>query len=182
MSVKRAFAMVLAAALVGGPLLAHGKGKLKLESQRLVPGGQVEMTGTEFAKSETFSVLLVGAAGRTTLGKVKADSAGRFAASFALPGDLAPGSYRIAVEASDKDLVASADVQIEAGASLAAAGHTHAEGEEHGDEGHADEVAPSTERLELDRARSPAVTGSALAGIVAALALGVMLLRRNGGA
>jgi len=80
------------------------------------------------------------------------------------------------MEAEDGDVVVTADVQVAAGTAVAAEEHHHDEGAEH------DDGTPSTEPLELDRARSPAVTGSALAGIVAALAIGTLLLRRNGAA
>jgi hypothetical protein len=181
---------MLALAAMAGPLFAHGKGRLKLDSQRLVPGGQVDITGTEFAKNERFTVLLIGAAGRTRLTEVKSDSAGRFQLTVTIPVDLAPGSYRIAMEASDRDLVATANVQIEPGTAMAGAGHTHTEGEEHAHaegeehahaegEEHAD-GEPSTEPLELVRARSPLVTGGALFSVLAAFGVGVLLLRKNG--
>jgi hypothetical protein len=171
---KRLFMTLLALFAVAGPLLAHGKGRLKLGSQRLTPGGTVELTGSEFAKSESFAILLVGAAGRTRLGEVRSNDSGRFTITVTLPATLEPGSYRIAMEASDKDLVATADVQVTE--THMAAGHAHAEGTD--DHAHAD-ATPSTEPLALDRARTPVVMGGAVATIVIALIAGGVLLRRG---
>jgi hypothetical protein len=175
---KRILMTLLALVAAAGPLVAHGKGRLKLGSNRLTAGGTVELTGTEFAKNELFAVLLVGAAGRTRVGEVRADSAGKFTITITLPADVAPGSYRIAMEASDDDLVATADVQVAAGTAVAADDHPHDDGAAHEHSG--EDAAPSTEPLALERARSPVVTGGALAGIIAALAVGTLLLRKNG--
>lgn len=162
--------------LVAGTLLAHGKGKLKLGSQHLTVGGTVELTGTEFAKKEPFTVLLIGTSGRTTIGEVRSDSLGKFSATVTVPATLAPGSYRLALEASDDDEAASADVMLMAGENAVVA-------DDHQQAQHAgDGQPPSHQPLQLARARSPLVTGGAIAAIVAMFALGGVLLRRNGGA
>lgn len=151
--------------------LIHGQGKLKLSSKQLTPGGTVELTGTEFAKKEAFTVMLLGAAGRTELGEVNSDSAGKFVATMTVPASVKPGSYRLVLEASDDDVVVSADVKVIAGQAVATA-----ESAEH----HHEDAMPSADPLELDRARSPIVTGSVVASVVLLLAVGGVLLRRNG--
>lgn len=167
--------LLIALLLGAAPLWAHGKGRLKLGTQQVAPGGSVMMSGTEFAKNELFSIYLVGAAGRARVGEIRSDTAGKFNTTITAPADLTPGSYRIVLEASDDDEVASANVQV--AASLAAADEHAGHDMEPVPEGSATATA---EPLELERARSPAVTGGALIGIVTALALGVLLLRRNG--
>ena len=112
------------------------------------------------------ALTMEGMAGRVALGKVTADSAGAFTASLHVPADLALGTYRLVARAGDGDEVASLDVEVVAGAAAAAPADAHA--------GHAPSAAP----LALARARSPWVTGGALAAIVLALAGGVVLLRR----
>lgn len=154
--------------------VAHGKGKLKLGSQHLTVGGTVELTGTEFAKKEPFTVLLIGASGRTRIGEVNSDSLGKFSATLTIPATVAPGSYRLALEASDDDEAASADVMLMAGENAVVAG-------DHQQAQHAGGQTPSHEPLQLSRARSPLVTGGAIATIVAMFAVGGLLLRRNGG-
>ncbi len=169
---KKFLTLLALLVLAADPLLAHGKGRLKLGSQHLMVGGTVELTGTEFAKRETFTILLVGAAGRTELGTVKSDSAGKFVITVTVPAATAPGNYRIALEASDDDEVASADAMV--------MGESVATLDEHAGNQHAGGEMPSHEPLQLARARSPLVTGGAVTAIIAALALGGVLLRRNG--
>src|SRR5262249_33493804 len=113
------FALLLLAAL------PHGKGKLKLDSQHLMAGQAVAVTGSEFAKSESFSILLVRAASRTTLAEIKSDAEGKLSLSLTLPAAAKAGNYRIVVEAADDDdEVASADAMLmEAGAPAALADH-----------------------------------------------------------
>jgi hypothetical protein len=162
---------LLIAALAVSAGLIHGQGKLKLSTKQLTPGDTVQLTGTEFAKKEPFTVLLVGAAGRTEMGEVKSDSAGKFTATLTVPAAVAPGSYRLVLEASDDDEAASANVVVMAGGTVA---HVHADSAEH------TEHTPTADPLELERARSPLVTGGVVLSIVVMLAAGGLLLRRNG--
>ena len=151
----------------------HGKGRLKLGSQHLMVGGTVELTGSEFAKKEDFNVLLIGSAGRTSLGEVKSDADGKFSITVTIPATAQAGSYRVVIEAADDDdEVAAADAMVMAAASMA--------GAEDGPRQHEGMDMPSREPLKLDRARSPIVTGGAVTAIVLAFALGGVLLKRNG--
>jgi len=164
---------VLIAALLTLGAALHGGGKLKLASKHLTAGVAFEVIGTEFAKKEPFTVLLIGASGRSKLGEVRSDSAGKFTASFTVPAMHAAGSYRLVFEASDDDEAASADVMVMTDGSAVAAGEHEKSQHEGGD-------MPSHEPLQLDRARSPLVTGGAITTIVLMLAVGGFLLRRTG--
>ena len=154
----------------------HSGGKLKLASKHLMVNAAFELIGTEFAKKESFTILLIGPAGRTKLGEIKTDTAGKFAATLTTPASVKPGSYRLIVEASDDDEAATADVMVMANDGMAVVAEEHDPGQ------HEDMDMASPEPLRLDRARSPLVTGGAVATIVLALAAGGLLLRRNGGA
>jgi len=165
--------VLIAAMLTLGATFAHGGGKIKLASKHLMVNAAFDLTGTEFAKKEPFTILLVGAAGRIKLGEVKSDSAGKFKLSVTIPASTQPGSYRLMLEASDDDEAATTDVMVMADEGMAVAG-------QHDATQHEDMDMPSKEPLELARARSPLVTGGAVITIVLALAVGGVLLRRNG--
>ena len=152
----------------------HGGGKLKLASKHLMVNAVFEMTGTEFEKKEEFTILLIGSSGRTKLGEIKSDTAGKFATTVTIPAGTKAGSYRLVLEASDDDEAASADVMIMANDGMAVVAEVHDPGQ------HEDMDMPSHEPLRLNRARSPLVTGGAVTTIVLALAVGAVLLKGNG--
>lgn len=164
---------LIAALLTLGTAL-HGGGKLKLASKHLMVNAAFELTGTEFAKKEPFTILLVGAAGRIKLGEVKADTAGKFKLMVTIPAGTRPGSYRLMLEASDDDEASTTDVMVMADEGMVAVAGERDAGQ------HDDMDMPSHEPLQLDRARSPLVTGGAITSIVLMLAVGGFLLRRNG--
>jgi len=146
---------------------AHGKGVLTLADRRLVAGDTARITGTRFTKNSRLALLLVGSAGRTPLGEVRADAAGAFQAAPVIPMDLPTGSYRLIVAAADGDEVGAADVEL-----VAAAARGHATT-------HVDRAPEPTARaLSLTRARNPWLTGGALIVIAASIAVGALLLRR----
>ena len=149
----------------------HGGGKLKLASKHLMVNAAFELSGTEFAKKESFTILLIGAAGRTKLGEITTDTAGKFATKVTIPASAKAGSYRLILEASDDDEAATADVMVMVEGEMAATPEDH---------DHEQMEMPSHDPLTLDRARSPLVTGGAVVTILAALTLGGLLLRRNG--
>ena len=163
---------VLIAALLTLGAALHG-GQIKLASKHLMVNAAFELTGTAFAKKEPFTILLVGTAGRIKLGEVNSDSAGKFKLTVTVPAGTKPGSYRLMLEASDDDEAATTDVMVMADEGMAVAG-------EHDAVQHEDMDMPTNDPLELTRARSPLVTGGAVVTIVLALAMGGVLLRRNG--
>ncbi len=143
------------------------RGVLKLATRRLVPGDSVEATGQRFSRRATLTIEFVGIAGRTRLDQVRTDSLGAFRRALVVPADLSPGSYRVVAVAADGDEVASVDVSVVARASAPTSSHVHVEN------------APTAQPLALARARSPLVTGGALAIIALTFVTGVMLLRRS---
>ncbi len=139
----------------------HPEGVLKLSDRHLVQGSTVRIGGEKFSRNGNLDLVLVGVAGRFTLGKVTADSVGGFESSFEIPADLEVGSYRLVAIASDGDEVASLNVDL--------LGQPEAEPTD----------GSSAEPLAVDRAGRPWVTGGAVVGIVLALVAGGMLLRRR---
>ncbi|MSR07262.1 MAG: hypothetical protein EXR93_09390 [Gemmatimonadetes bacterium] len=151
----------------------HGGGKLKMASKHLMVNAAFGLTGSEFEKKEEFTILLIGSSGRTKLGEIKSDTAGKFATTVTIPAGTKAGSYRLVLEASDDDEAASADVMVMANDGMAVGA------EEHDTTRHEAMDMPSHEPLTLERARSPLVLGGALTTIVLALVLGSVLLRCN---
>lgn len=151
---------------------AHEKGVLTPATRTPTAGDTLAIAGAKFTKRTSLSLTLVGIGGRIALDTVRADSAGGFSVRVLVPGDAAPGAYRLVAVATDGDEVAAVDVTVVAAAPAtdhAAMGHP---------EGATAGPAATAEPLRLSRARSAAVTWSAVGGIVLALALGGVLLRR----
>lgn len=153
--------------LLASQINAHEKGVLKLATRQLVPGDSVGIAGERFGRRAELKIELVEIAGRTRLDTVRTDSLGAFRRAPVVPADLPPGSYRVVAVAADGDEVASVDVSVVVRASSLMPSQAH------------EESAPSARPLVLPRARSPLVTGGALAVIVSTFAGGAMLLRRK---
>ena len=139
----------------------HPEGVLRLSDRHLVQGSTVQIGGEKFSENGSLDLVLVGVAGRFTLGRVTADSVGGFESSLEIPADLEVGSYRLVAIASDGDEVASLNVDI--------LGQPEAELTD----------GSAAEPLAVGRAGRPWVTGGAVVGIVLALVAGGMLLRRQ---
>ncbi|HWP36801.1 MAG TPA: hypothetical protein VNL18_04525 [Gemmatimonadales bacterium] len=148
----------------------HEEGVLKLVTRTLVAGDSVSVQGERFARNSSMTLALLGVTGQLNLGTVRSDSTGKFALPLLVPANAAAGSYRLVAIADDGDEVASVDVTVSPAA--AAADHAAMGHEEMADD-------PSDAPLALDRAESPLLTWTVVAGIVAALASGVALLRRR---
>jgi hypothetical protein len=159
--------VVVLLSLLAPQIDAHEKGVLKLTTRRLMPGDSVAITGEHFGRRASLKILLVGTAGRRPLAEIRTDSLGALRWTLTLPADVAPGSYRVVAIAADGDEVASVDVSVVARASAPMSSHVH------------EESAPTARPLALVRARSPMVTGGALAIIALTLVTGIMLLRRS---
>lgn len=163
--------VALLAASLAWPLTraaAHEKGVLKLPSRELAPGDSVRVAGEQFGARTELRLVLVGAAGRITLGTVRTDTAGAFATRLEIPSDAALGPYRLLALAPDGDEAATFDVALVP----RPASHGHTTNPEAA-------ARPSPEPLDLERARSPAVTAGALLGIAVALIGWIALLRRG---
>lgn len=131
------------------------------------------LAGDTFPPNGRLALSLVGIGGRTVLGSVRTDGAGAFRASLAVPRAVAPGAYRLVAVAGDGDEVASLEVAI-APPTGTTSPPVH-EGMAH--EAGAAQPMPSSQPLDLRRARSDLVTGTAIASIVLALGLAIVLLR-----
>ena len=160
------------------PGLAHEKGVLSLPSRSLPVGATVSLRGEKFGADLRLALILTGMGGRTTLAQVRADSAGRFDYELSIPGDLVPGPYRLVAVAPDGDVVAGLDLELIPAVvkPTPTAEVTHDAHPMPGAEAH---TMPRADALLLTRARSPVVTVGALGVMVAALALGVGMLRRS---
>ncbi len=154
-------------ALLAPQIDAHEKGVLKLATRQLIPGDSVATTGEHFGRRAPLKILLVGTVGRRPLAEIRTDSLGALRWTLILPADVPPGSYRVVAVAADGDEVASVDVSVVARASAPMSSHVH------------EENAPTARALALARARSPLVTGGALAIIALTFVGGIMLLRRS---
>ena len=154
------------------PDIRHPEGTLTLSNRQLVPGTAIEIGGRDFGARSALELVLVSVAGRFALGSVTADSVGGFTRSFDVPMDMNIGAYRIIAVAGDGDEVASLNVEM-----LAA---TAAGADDASDMSQDDDMAhsePSADHMEVERAGSPWVTGSAVLSVIVALGVGVTLLR-----
>ena len=168
------------------PGLAHEKGVLSLPSRSLPVGATVSLRGEKFAADLRLALILTGMGGRTTLAQVRADSAGRFDYELSIPGDLVPGPYRLVAVAPDGDVVAGLDLELIPAVMTQAPmsevphdAHPMPGAEAHTMPGAEAHRTPGADPLLLTRAKSPLVTVGALGVMVAALALGVVMLRRS---
>ncbi|HEX9754496.1 MAG TPA: hypothetical protein VGA42_02255 [Gemmatimonadales bacterium] len=160
------------------PGLAHEKGVLSLPSRSLPVGATVSLRGAKFAADLRLALILTGMGGRTTLAEVRADSAGRFVHELSIPGDLVPGPYRLVAVAPDGDVVAGLDLEL-IPAVMTQAPMAEVPHDAHTMPGAEAQRTPGADPLVLARAKSPLVTVGALGVMVAALALGVVMLRRS---
>lgn len=95
------------------------QGALTLADRRLVPGATVNLTGAQFPPASRLALALEAASGRTALGSVTAGPDGAFSRSLRVPGNLAPGAYRLVARAGAT--VAGLDVAVLADSAGAAA-------------------------------------------------------------
>jgi hypothetical protein len=97
-------------------VLAHGgEPRLELGTERLYPGGALEVRGVGFEAEEALSLFLIGPAIKMDLGEITPDVEGEFNQVITLPADLAIGVYHLQAVASDHDL-SSPDFTVLAGA------------------------------------------------------------------
>jgi len=164
LSMTLASTVVLLAA-TSDTINAHDHGVLKLASRQFVAGDSLHVVGEKFARRSASVLLLTGVHGRIRLQEVRADTGGTFGAMLYVPPDVAPGSYRLIAIASDGDEVAALDVAVVSARPVASATSHH------------ESEMPSAVDLTLPRARSPWVTGAAVAVIMLSLIGGALLLR-----
>ena len=161
--------LLIGLSAIGQATSAHEQGVLKLARREFPSGDSLPLAGEKFSRNSQLTLSLVGVGGRLTLRDVQVDAAGTFRTALLVPATVAPGAYRLVALAEDGDEVASLDVTVSAAAAEHASmpGHEGMEMDE-----------PSSEPLALERARSPLVTWSVVAGIGLAVVAGAVLLRR----
>ena len=161
--------LLIAPGAAGHAAVAHEEGVLRLARREFAAGDSLPIAGEKFSRNSRLSLSLVGVEGRIALSDVQVDTAGTFRAALLVPATVAPGAYRLVALADDGDEVASLDVKVSAATAEHASmpGHETMEMDE-----------PSNEPLALERARSPLVTWSVVAGIGLAVVAGAVLLRR----
>lgn len=87
-------ALVMLGLLRTQPALAHGgEPRLELGTERVNPGGVVEVRGVNFEYDEHLTLTLIGAQSETTLVEINADEAGEFQRVLTLPSTLDAGTY-----------------------------------------------------------------------------------------
>lgn len=158
---------------ISQPALAHEEGVLQPATRRFPVGGTVEVRGRQFGKNSDLSLVLVGTRGKLRLLEVQTDSLGGFVVDLMISAGTTEGEYRLAAIAADGDQVATVDVVVVAPAPAGAGMEA-----EHTEHSGAEMAMPSPEPLQLERARSPLVTGLA-AGFILVTALGGGLLLRG---
>ncbi len=156
-----------------GSAAAHDQGILKLVSKTFRAGDSVAITGAKFTKKDEVTLVLIGLAGRIALAEVPTDSAGAFKRMVLIPASAPAGQYRLVAEAIDGDEVSALEVMVHAATSAMGA-MPGMEGMS-GHEGMS--VDPTGDALTIVRARSTAVTTTAMLLIIACLAAGAMLPR-----
>lgn len=131
--------LIIVAALVLTPVsiaLAHGKPVITVEPGVVPAGGTITVTGSEMEPGEVFVLTLEGPTSSIPLGEATATGEGGeggFVAKFAIPADVAPGSYTVRA-ATEEGEAAVADLTVtapSAEASAAPATVQQATGEPH---------------------------------------------------
>lgn len=120
--------------LVVSPTAAHEEGVIRLGAKEVGVGAEMEIRGEKMGKNAAVKLELRGALETFPLGQVRADSAGKFVTSLALPAEARAGTYTVVAVATDGDVLARADLVVlatpPAGAPAeghAAMGHTSEE-------------------------------------------------------
>jgi hypothetical protein len=172
MKPRTLLASVLAAAILAvnpiGAAFAHGEPVIRVDPPVVAAGGSITVTGTEMEPGEVFDLALESAAISISLGQAAVEGEGEeggFVVTLTLPGDLAPGSYRLRASTEEGES-AVADLTVTAASSEASAGPATVQ-------------EASAEPHVLER-RKPAGQVAAVALLAAAsVLLGLWLIRRR---
>jgi hypothetical protein len=99
-----------------GAGLAHEEAVLRSSQTSAAAGSSIELTGSDFAGSESYQLRLLGVLNEYDAGEVAADSTGVFSHQLAVPAEVVPGAYQVVAIASDGDVVARLDITVMAAA------------------------------------------------------------------
>lgn len=169
--------------LAGGPSPAmaagaevHEEAVLEAPASTVAAGGELALTGRDFAAGEDHRLRLVGPLDEHDLGDISPDSAGTFERPVRIPREASPGRYQLEAVAPDGDVVARLSLTVVA-ASGAQEGRAAGEDAE-GASATADREATDAE-LEIGHTRSALDWTVILLLLGAAAGAGVTLLRRK---
>ena len=88
------FLLFILALGVTRPAYAHGgQPRLEINTDRINPGGVVDVRGVEFGYDDLVMLALIGSVAEIALGEITANAEGEFKQIVALPSDLAEGTY-----------------------------------------------------------------------------------------
>ena len=117
-------AVALLAIIPTSVAFAHGEPVIRVDPAIVAVGGSITVTGTEMEPGEVFNLVLEGAATSVSLGQATAEGEaeeGGFVVTLPVPGDLAPGSYRLRASTEEGES-AVADLTVTAAVAQADAG------------------------------------------------------------
>ena len=101
------------------PALAHGdEPRLEISSDRMNPGGVVDVRGVDFEREEAITLMLVNAQTAIPLGEIFADVEGVFLQTVVLPVELAEGTYNFLAITEDHNIT-SPDLTVQGPAVVA---------------------------------------------------------------
>lgn len=147
-----------------GVVQAHGEPTITINPTAAALGKNITITGSDWEAGEVLKITLESASGVFELGQATAvadgDEAG-FNATFAIPSDLAPGSYLVRCVAEDGH-TATADLTIAASS-----------------ESMNTPMKASSEPLALDRSKSPLLIGSVVVLALLSAGAGVWLVSKS---
>ena len=170
-------AALLLAVAAPVPLAAHEDAVLEAPTSTVAAGGELRISGRNFAPGEDHRLRLAGALDAHELVEVTPDSAGTFEMSLRVPGDVDPGRYRLEAVAPDGDVVARLSLTLVPGSPSSAR-------EEGGGAGAQAASGPTrqeatAEEMEIDRSRSGPEWAVIVLLVVASGGLGAGLVRQT---
>ncbi len=162
---------------------AHGGGAISLDAKQAQPGGKLVVRGEQFGKGSSLRLELRGILKNYNLGRVAADTSGKFDWTVLIPADAGVGQYTIAAIASDGDMISQASLMLVL-AQATGAGAVSAHPGMHDMPGMSGMGGPHASAEKMDIPRTVTTTGLAvIALIVLASALaGFLLIRGTAGA
>ena len=95
------------------PVLSHGdEPRVEISSDRITPGGVIEVRGVDFEREEQVTLMLVSGNSAIPFGEVTADAEGIFLQVVTIPVDLSEGTYNFLAITDDHN-VTSPDLVVQ---------------------------------------------------------------------
>ena len=95
------------------PVLSHGdEPRVEISSDRITPGGVIEVRGVDFEREELVTLMLVNQSTTIPFGEVTADTEGIFLQVVTIPVDLSEGTYNFLAITDDHN-VTSPDLAVQ---------------------------------------------------------------------